>query len=175
MKTLQVTLDTNVLDNAKVDRIKQAAHNQPVEFANVTVSDREVEGTSIKSLSQPIIETGVWGESRWGQAVWGGETESDLFETLISIVSNRSFPRIGNRDNLTKGQRRQIRDVMILVAHTREGRDILVTDEKKAFRGDGSLKDKLEALCSTRIMNTEEFCNYCNALKNAGNNTEQKK
>ena len=155
-----------------VTRIEQAAQGLPVEIANVTVSARELEGTSINPLNQLILETAVWDESRWDQSVWGGESENALFEKLLKLVSNGSFP--ATRDHLTHGQSRQMRDVMILLAHTREGRDILITDEKKAFVGkDGSLKDTLQSLCSTLIMNTSEFCDYCNTLKRDNNQVEQ--
>jgi hypothetical protein len=126
MKTIKATLDTNVLDPVNLAKILQAAYGLPIVFANVTVSERELEGTSITPLPKPILETAVWDESRWDQAVWGGENDSDLFERLLAIVSNGSFPRPSKRNSLTPGQRRQMRDVMILVAHIREGRDIPV-------------------------------------------------
>lgn len=166
MQTINVTLDTNVLDSTTIARMKQAAQDLPVIFINVTVTGRELEGTDIQLLPNPILETAVWGESRWGQAVWGGDKEADLFEKLLETVSNRSFPKPSKRGNLTNGQKRQMRDVMILIAHTREGRDILVTSEKKAFIGKGGvLKKKIEMLCSTRIMNVDEFCSFCKSLK----------
>lgn len=166
MKTISVTLDTNVLDSTTFARMRQAAQGLPIEFVNVTVSERELEGTDIQPLPNPILETAVWDESRWDQAVWGGDGDSELFERLLDIVGNGSFPPPSKRNSITNGQRRQMRDVMILVAHTREGRDILVTNEKKAFIGrEGVLREKLEMICSTRIMNVDELCSFFKSLQ----------
>lgn len=166
MKIIRVTLDTNVLDTDIVDRVKQAANGLSIELANITVSVRELEGTSIKPLSHPVLETAVWDESRWGESVWAEESDNDLFEKLLSIVSNGAFPRRNARQNLTNGQRHQMRDVLILASHKRDGRDILITNEKKAFIGkSGLLRNKLESVCSTRIMNVDEFITYCNSLR----------
>ncbi len=165
-KIIQVSLDTNVLDPVTVEKNMEAANGLTIEFANVTVSEHELEGTSLQPLPNPIFETAVWDESRWNQTVGGVEGESDLFEKLLNMVSNSSFPRSSIRISLTNGQRRQMRDVMILVAHTRERRDILVTNDKKAFSGKGGvLRKKLEMICSTCIMNADEFCSFCNSLQ----------
>lgn len=166
MKIIQVTLDTNVLDHDIISKIKECAQDLPIQFATATVTTRELEGSSIHPLIEPIFETGVWDESRWDQSVWGGDNENDLFEKLLRLVSNGSFPQPGKRDCLTEGQLHQMRDVMILITHVREKRDIFVTNEKKAFIGkDGMLRKSLESLCSTRIMNADEFCSYCLTYK----------
>lgn len=48
---------------------------------------------------------------------------------------------------------------MILEAHARDGRDVLVTDDLKGFIGpEGEKRQRLERLCSTRIMTVDEFC-----------------
>lgn len=54
---------------------------------------------------------------------------------------------------------------MNLEAHVREKRDIFVTADSKHFIRHGR-REKLEALCSTRIMTVEEFCEYM--ASNAG-------
>jgi hypothetical protein len=47
---------------------------------------------------------------------------------------------------------------MILEAHTRDGRDVLVSNDRRAFIGkDGANRRQLEALCRTRIMTVDEF------------------
>ena len=55
---------------------------------------------------------------------------------------------------------------MILEAHSREGRDILVSNDVKAFGREGDHRRKsLEALCRTRIMTVDEFCDYADSLR----------
>lgn len=165
MQSIKVTLDTNVLDTGTLKEIYHAANGVPLEFANTTVSAHELEGTSIIPLNNPVLETGVYGESRWDEAVWASDDEGTLFEKLLSVVSNSSFPRPNMRQKLIRGQLHQMRDVLILLSHVREGRDILVTNEKKAFVGkDGLLRTKLEDICSTRIMNVDDFISYCKSL-----------
>jgi len=58
------------------------------------------------------------------------------------------------------GERRQVRDAMALSDHVREGRDVFITTDAKAFINHGR-REKLEALCSTRIMTPEEFIEWC--------------
>ena len=154
-----------MLGNSKISRIKKAARDLPIEFASVTVSDRELAGTDIDPLPEPILETGVWDEPHWNQSVYSDEKGADLLEKILAIVSNGSFPKKGARNDLTREQRHQLRDAMILQAHVREGRDILVTNDKKAFIGrNGSTRQKLERLCSTRIMSEDEFYAYCASM-----------
>jgi hypothetical protein len=161
-----VTLDTNVLGQTVVHRVEKAVEGLPIELGHVSVTAREQEEAYKPPLGQCIPETGVCGESRWDQSVWSGEREKDLFKELLTIISNGSFPRVGNRDSLSHGQRNQLRDVMILVAHVRSGRDIFVTNETRAFGKKGSsLRQKLESRCSTQIMNVEEFSQYCDTLR----------
>lgn len=167
--TITVTLDTNVLGPAVLHKIEKAVDGLPIELGHVTVTAREQEDAYKAPPGQRILETAVWDESRWDEAVWGGASDETLFEKMLAVVSNGSFPRAGNREHLNHGQRNQLRDVMILAAHVRSGRAIFVTNEKRAFIGkDGSLRLKLEALCATKIMNVEEFCQYCEQLKNSG-------
>lgn len=171
MKPLSVTLDTNVMKEHVIRGIQEAATGLAIHLAHISVTERELEITTspkIMPAGECILETGVYGESRYGDAIYGDEFECDLFERLLVLVSNGSFPRSGDRENLSHGQISQRRDMMILVAHVRSGRDILVTNDKKAFIGNGSLRNKLETLCSTRIMNADEFCAHCAHLKRAG-------
>jgi hypothetical protein len=64
---------------------------------------------------------------------------------------------------LTPGQHNQLRDALILEAHVREKRDIFVTTDTRAFVKHGR-RARLEALCSTRIMTVDEFCDYVASL-----------
>lgn len=70
----------------------------------------------------------------------------------------RFFPR--SRDNLSKGRRRQLRDALILGAHIREGRDIFVTNDERAFIRDGR-REKLHALFGVHILTHMQFLNAC--------------
>lgn len=184
---MKITLDTNQLDDKKITVIHSFAKKLGFDVKTVTVTDREIEGSSIKSLKNPILETGVWDESQWGQSVWGGDSVKEtfvldesklgsaslgsseqvsLFEVLLKIISNGSFPKAGKRDNLSAGERRLLRDAMILEAHIREKRDIFVSDDKKAFIGhNGQARKTLEQLGKTKIMTHDEFIAYCKNLE----------
>jgi hypothetical protein len=171
---LRVTLDTNVIDHR--ERIEAACPGLDVELTFTTVTDRETEGTSRATSGASVIETGVYGESRYGKALYapvresfvlgesrlgegalGADDSPLMMESILAVISAGSFPRPGMRDSLGKGQRRQLRDAMILEAHTREGRDVLVTEDAKGFIR-GGRREQLEALCRTRIMTVDEFC-----------------
>ena len=125
--------------------------------AYVSVSVREAAGTDfevdLKPLNQ-IVESGVWGESRWGQALWSGGSEALKLEEILNIIANGSFPR--DRSNLSDGQRHQLRDAMILSAHARDRRDVFVTGDQKAFIK-GDRREKLEAVALTRILSAIQF------------------
>ena len=158
MKIQTVTVDTNILGDDIKNQILKKAQGLPFEIASTSVSDREIEGTSLSPMGESIPETGVWGESRWGRALWAGADTSELLETLLMIVGNGSFPARASRGNLSAGQRRQMRDVMILHAHIRESRDIFVTNDRRAFVGkNGILRQKLESLYPIHIMTAGEF------------------
>jgi hypothetical protein len=163
-----VTVDTNVFSEAKMARMSRAADGLDIDLVPTTVSLRErpLEASDPRWI---VRETAVWNEARWGEAVWGGpisETlgESDSrFEAILLIISNGSFPKPGQRDDLSKGERRQLRDALILEAHARENRDVLVSDDARAFIHDGR-RERLEQLCKTRVMTVEEFCEHAQAL-----------
>ncbi|HZE87226.1 MAG TPA: hypothetical protein VE090_03385 [Methylomirabilota bacterium] len=185
---IKITLDTNQLDDEKVTVIHSYAKKLGFDVKTVTVTDREIEGSSIKSLKNPVLETGVWDESQWDNFVWGGDSVNEafvlgesklgsanlgsaesasLFELLLKTISNGSFPKLGKRDNLSAGERRLMRDVMIIEAHIREKRDIFVSDDKKAFIGKtGQARKTLEELGKTKIMTHDEFISYCKILEN---------
>jgi hypothetical protein len=79
-------------------------------------------------------------------------------------MSEGAFPR--NRDNLSAGHKRQMRDAMILAAHTRSGGNIFVTNETKAFGAkDSRLRKQLEQRCVTQIMNLNDFYAHCQLLR----------
>ena len=125
-----------------------------------SVTEREVEGSSLETQLQAIerlTESAVLGESRWDSAVWGSSESSDRLEAILRIISNGSFPPKGDRANLSLGQRRQLRDAMILETHVRSGRDLFMTNDETGFVNDGR-RELLETQYDTRIMTAKEFC-----------------
>lgn len=178
---VKITFDTNVLP---VKGLGKLIKDKPLEIAVISVTSRELENHSLavelKNFEE-ISETAVWDESRWDQAKWGpvifetavlgesklGESvlgsdkDVDVFEKLLEIISAGSFPKSGKRNNLSSGEKRQLRDAMILTAHIRDKRDIFVTDDVKGFIGkNGEIKKKIEKLFGTKIMRKLEFLNY---------------
>jgi hypothetical protein len=172
-----VTADTNVL-SSDMRRLREAVEGLDVEIAPTTVTLRERGVTSLPSDDAVVSETGVWNESRWGEFVWGpsppvyetltlgesrlgmavlgGDDAPSRFEAILAIIGDGSFPKRGERDKLTDGQRRQLRDAMILEAHARDGRDVLVSNDVTAFGGEK--RSRLEALCHTKIRTVDEVC-----------------
>lgn len=171
--TLLVTIDTNQLDDHRIRRLRALLY-LPHELAFVTVTGRE--RGEVRWNIGSIPESLVWGESRWGEAVWGrpipeawvlgesplgaavlgGEDHVDVLETALVVITDGSFPHSGKRDALTGGQLRQLRDAMIFEAHVRERRHLLVTEDAKGFISRGR-RAKLEALGRTRILTPDEL------------------
>jgi hypothetical protein len=109
----------------------------------------------LKPLAR-IIETGVYGESTWGNAVWAGGDDAVCLETVLEVISHEAFPRPGARAHLSNGQRRQLRDAMIFCAHVRDRRRVFVTNDAKGFINDGR-RDELQRRFNTTIMTSGEF------------------
>jgi hypothetical protein len=184
---LRVTIDTNVYDRDTRARLDKAINGLEVDVAPTTVTLRErPETRGDESSSEAVYETGVWDESIWDEAVYaatpiyetavldesrldravlGGEESGPTLEAILRIIGSGSFPKAGEREKLTDGQRHQLRDAMILEAHTREGRDVLVSNDVKAFgRAGDERRTKLERLCKTRILTVDEFCEQVASL-----------
>ncbi len=156
---MRITIDTNILS---ADALLSRCRKLGFEIAVVSVTEREIEGTRFEvnvKLLQRVSETAVFGESRWGEAKWGDEETKVNLNSILDIISNGSFP--SERNNLTEGQLRQLRDAMILEAHIREGRDIFVSDDQRAFVKKGR-REALQERFDTRIMTKEEFTRFCN-------------
>jgi hypothetical protein len=152
-----VTLDTNVADCREVI---EAAQRRGLEIAVVSVTDREMSLSAYRpGVDARVLESIVFGESKLGQMVLGPAGESELFEQVLQIISNGSFPKPDSRDHLTPLQRRQLRDAMILVTHVRVRRDILVSNDTRAFLRHGR-REALESLVGTRIMTSAEFLQW---------------
>ena len=106
--------------------------------------------------SGPIPELLVLDETPLGSGVLSGDRDADVFERVLRIVSNGSFPGPGSRDRLTAPQRRQLRDAMTFEAHCRQRRHLFVSDDKRAFINHGR-REALQSLGRTRILTSDEF------------------
>jgi hypothetical protein len=150
-----VTVDTSIFS----DDLRAVLEPKGFSFAAVTVTERELTGhhlaVQLQQLSS-VPEAAVRGESLWGTGLWGGPSEGVCFEDLLRLIGNGSFPPSGKRDNLTAGQRHQLRDAMIFCTHVPAGLDIFLTDDRKAFVKHGR-RAKLEAAYKTCIMTRDEF------------------
>jgi len=154
-----VTLDTNVFP---AEPLIARAQRLGMAVAAVTVSHREVQGSSLEEevcALESVFETAVWDESKWDQATWGTPADNERLERVLALLSNRSFPPPERRDQLFDGQRRQLRDAMILCAHLRANREILVSNDRRAFINYGR-RQAIEAEFGTRVMTVEEFEAY---------------
>lgn len=183
---LKVTIDTNVYPTTAEARQELAALAQrhDLDIVIVSVSKREMKDSDIQVEFEEISEACVWGESPRGEARWGadrtggktiseavvlGETplgsgrlgtapDVDLNEVL-DVISNGSFPPSGKRKELSAGQRRQLRDAMILEAHIFHRRDVFVSNDAKAYIGkaDGKRREHFERKYGVKIMTRPEF------------------
>jgi hypothetical protein len=182
---LRVTIDSNIL-RGDLSRMQQACEGLAVEIRPTTVTLREhgirapvgesavsesgvydesrYDSGAVYAESPPVHESIVVGEWRAGMAVPGSAEAATRFEAILGIIGSGSFPKLGDRNNLSAGRRRQLRDAMILEAHARDGRDVLVSDDLKAFGREK--RSRLEALCSTSIMTVDEFCKNVAELVN---------
>ena len=156
---ITITFDTNVFPAGV---LVARAERLGIIVASISVSQRESEGSSLEEevrALETVLETVVWGESKWGQAVWSSRTDAERFEHVLGLLSNQSFPKPGQRDQLSDGQRRQLRDAMILCAHLRGNRDALVSNDRRAFIDHGR-REAIEAEFKTRVMTVEEIEAY---------------
>jgi hypothetical protein len=181
MPLLLITIDTNLVDPKEVAPLEKVLTDIPHEIGFVSVTERE-HGYEIGYLGRRVTESGVWGESPWGSSNWSGPKpaqfvvgestvapdgaipghydvvagDGSLLESALTIISAGSFPKIGQRENLTSNVRRQLRDAMIFEAHVRAGRHVLVSNDVKAYVKDGR-RARLEALGRTKIRTLVEF------------------
>ena len=159
---MKITFDTNVLP---VDDILAICSDKNWEFAVVTVTERELNGTDITVKLKPldlVFETSVFGESKFGKSKFGSSITQENRHDILSIISGGTFPKDGK--NLSPGQKRQLRDSMIFSAHIRDHRDIFVTNDFKAFIYQGR-REQLQERFSSRIMTRNEFVEFCRSLK----------
>lgn len=153
---LTITVDTNLLP---IDDLVASVPAGECEFAIVSVTDREIEGSdrfAPSASTTRLSETSVWDESRWDEAVWGDESSADCLERVLAIIGDGSFPLPSQRSSLSDGQRRQLRDAMIFCAHVRAKRSIFLTGDTRAFVRHPR-REKLEKMFNTRILTKDEF------------------
>jgi hypothetical protein len=149
-----ITLDTNIADRLEVI---EAAQCRGLEIAVISVTDREMRGDPYcPGVDARVLESMVFDESEFGQMVLGLDEEAALFEQVLQIISHGSFPNTDSGENLTPGQRRQLRDAIMLMAHVRARRDLFVSNDMHAFLSHGH-REMLESLVATRIMTALEF------------------
>lgn len=162
MSKQSVTIDTNILTELESLKI----FSKYFLFHVTSVTEREVNGTQVvKELPKSdgrILETAVWGESDFGNSVWGGDGVIGL-EEILKIISSGSFPKPGNRESLTVAERKQLRDAMILEAHYRDKRDIFISGDEKAFIKHNK-RDMLQDLLKTKIFSLSEFKEYARSF-----------
>ncbi|HZQ42191.1 MAG TPA: hypothetical protein VFA99_03025 [Acidobacteriaceae bacterium] len=180
---LKLTLDTNCIEN---EGLHQMAVEVGAELAAFSVSRNETKGSGyevyLKYISI-IPDQSVWKDGRWADGVWGdrswnsgpnivyaredGSTSlGDPFENVLGVISNHSFPPPEARKHLSKGQRRQFRDAMLLSLHAQHGRDIFVSRDKKAFVNEGR-RELLERMLATRICTPEDAIGLLSQLARA--------
>ena len=165
---LKITLDTNTF---RMDRVSPAILKirGGADVVVTTTTAREIGSVYDPSLSQVQVkpELFVLDESRLATGVLVSAPDATLFERVIDAISNGSFPKPGRRATLTPGEQDQRRDAMIFCTHVREGRDIFVTDDVKAFGEEGSpQRQRVSALApQTKIMTPTEFERFCGARR----------
>ena len=149
-----VTIDTN-LTNAR-DLINDA-RAAGLNVAVLSTTTRELEDTNIQPGDvDEIIEIFVLDESGVGLAVLASDSDAENFETALYIISNGSFPTQGRRDDLSPGERRQLRDAQILASHVSAHRDVFVTDDSRGFVQHGR-REQLQSRLKTQILTGAEF------------------
>jgi len=104
-----------------------------IDLDHVPVSDREMKSYAAAPPSGGVAETAVYGESRYDRAVYASDSSMSVPEDVLDLISSDSFPSRGRQDSVTSGQRHPFRDAMIVEAHVRTGRDIFVSDDRKAL------------------------------------------
>jgi hypothetical protein len=169
---LSLTLDTNCIDHAEL--LDVAAWAQ-ADVASASVTRKELAGspydihlTGVRVLpEQEVWKDGVWDDRAWADRTWAsgpdipyatadGVTKyGDPFEDILKVISNGGSPPVTSRGTLTRGQRRQLRDAMILSLHAQHKRDVFVSADARAFIADGRRR-VLERMLGTRICTPDE-------------------
>lgn len=154
---MRVTIDTNIFP---IDDILELAASRSIELVRISVTDREVVNAPVRlDGTTRVAENAVWGESAWGGALFASSDGS--LEEILRIISNNSFP--AKRENLSDGQRRQLRDAMIFDAHLRTGNALFASCDKRAFLK-SPVRDSLELKFNTKIVSRVQLLEILNRL-----------
>ena len=154
----KITLDANILDTDKFELIEKAQRLK-FDVALTTVTERERQRPDLIKNIKIIPEILVTDEGPLNVGALGSDDDAKNFENLLRTISNGSFPAKGKRDNLTSGEKKQLRDAIAFTSHVRDARDIFVTDDRKGFINDGRRK-YIETTYPTKVMTTSEFRDY---------------
>jgi hypothetical protein len=129
-KKWTITLDTCCIiageGNPDVKQLFEWHDEGTIEVVKTDVVDTELRSPSHLGRSSRYHEdmgVGVWGHSRLGHCLWGGDEDVERDKVIQNIL----FPG-ESRDQLDG---RQIRDIMALATHQKYGRDFFVTLDKK--------------------------------------------
>ena len=164
---LTATIDNSCFDDEYLRQVEEIC-NFPIEIAvsSVTLLENDWAAGRLEAhidaspfvtyLGLPILEGGVWAHSAWGKSVYNGDSDSERLEEMLAVISDRSFPALGERENLLRGFKRQLRDAMMFEVHVRHGRDWFVTNDRKGFVNEGR-REVHQALYGTRIATPDEF------------------
>jgi len=161
---MKFTFDTDVLAEASV---VAKVSKRKLDIAIVSVTGRESGSTrfmtTLKSIDglEIIPETMIWGESKWGESKLGSQESSERLEKILFVIASGSFPK--DRSSLSERQTRQLRDAMIFQAHVKAGRDMFISNDRKAYINHGK-RDKLENIFQTRVMDVSEFSAYLDKI-----------
>jgi hypothetical protein len=155
---MKITLDANVIDTDKSELIEKAQRLM-FDVALTSVTERERQRPDLIENIRIISEMLVTDEGPLNVGALGSDDDAKIFEDLLRTISNGSFPPKGKRNQLTLGEKRQLRDAIAFTSHVRDVRDIFVTDDRKGFINDGR-REYLEATYRTKVISTSEFRDY---------------
>ena len=158
---MKITLDATVLDTDKKE-ITTTARSLGHDVGVITATARERKRKDITDNLENISEILVLDESPLCVGALASDDDANIFEDVLCVVSHGAFSKKGSRDNLSKGEKHQLRDALAFASHVREGRDVFVTDDRKGFIRHGR-RDILQSKYKTTIMTTREFQDLCNA------------
>lgn len=156
MKT--VTIDTNLANAAELIRDARASG---FHITIISTTERELDQSDIRlGAVDCALELILFGESPLNHAVLASQSDAENFEAILQIISNGAFPPPGKRENLSPGQRRQLRDAQILGTHAAAQREIFVTDDQRGFILHGR-REQLERQLKIKILTAPEFRALC--------------
>ncbi len=153
---LSLTIDSNCINakgnHAYMNKIEILAKKGKVKIYITSTMETEFQkGKGYQKGKDKLkgydkdIEVGVWGHSRFGSSLWGGEVDSRLFNEIKKTLN----------PGIKKLNENQIKDSMHLQTHINCKRDFFITDDKKhIISKKNELKDRLGIVVCT----PKEYC-----------------